>query len=144
MPANPEVNVLLVEDDPGDIVMTQEAFEHHKIGNPLHVVNDGAQALEFLRRTGPYTGAPRPGLIMLDLNLPKVDGREVLVEIKNDADLRTIPVVVLTTSQAQEDILRSYQSHANAYVAKPVDFLKYIDVIGQIDAFFATVAELPR
>src|SRR5688572_5810014 len=101
------VDVLLVEDDPGDALMTQEAFEHHKIRNVLHVVKDGVEALEFLRREGRYTDAPRPGLILLDLNLPRKDGREVLAEVKGDPELRSIPVVVLTTSEAEEDILRS-------------------------------------
>ena len=138
------INVLLVEDDPGDVLMTQEAFEHHKLRNQLHVVPDGVEALAFLRREGKHEGAPRPGLILLDLNLPRKDGREVLEEIKSDETLRSIPVVVLTTSQAEEDILRSYNLHANAYVAKPVDFERFIDVIRQIDDFFVTVVKLPR
>src|SRR5438045_2325567 len=107
------IDVLLVEDDPGDALMTQEAFEHHKIRNSLHIVKDGVEALEFLRREGQYENAPRPGLILLDLNLPRKDGREVLSEVKNDAELRSIPVVVLTTSEAEEDILRSYSLYAN-------------------------------
>jgi CheY-like chemotaxis protein len=138
------VDVLLVEDDPGDVLMTREAFEHHKIRNQLHVVNDGEQALQFLRRTGEYADAPRPGLILLDLNLPRRDGLEVLAELKEDPALRVIPVVILTTSQADEDILRSYALHANAYVSKPVDFERFMDVIRQIDNFFITVVELPR
>jgi CheY-like chemotaxis protein len=138
------IDVLLVEDDPGDALMTQEAFEHHKIRNQLHVVRDGVEALEFLRRQGPYEDAPRPGLILLDLNLPKMDGREVLAEIKADETLRPIPVVVLTTSEAEEDILRSYNLHANAYVTKPVDFDRFIEVVRQIDDFFVTVVKLPR
>ncbi|MFD7657650.1 response regulator [Actinosynnema sp. NPDC059797] len=138
------IDVLLVEDDPGDALMTQEAFEHHKIRNQLHVVRDGIEALEFLRREGPYADAPRPGLILLDLNLPKRDGREVLADIKADESLRTIPVVVLTTSEAEEDILRSYNLHANAYVTKPVDFDRFIEVVRQIDDFFVTVVKLPR
>jgi CheY-like chemotaxis protein len=138
------VDVLLVEDDPGDVLMTQEAFEHHKIRNHLHVVNDGEQALQFLRQTGEYASAPRPGLILLDLNLPRRDGLEVLAELKEDPALRIIPVVILTTSQADEDILRSYALHANAYVSKPVDFERFMDVIRQIDNFFITVVELPR
>lgn len=139
-----EIHVLLVEDDPGDVLMTREAFEHHKLRNELHVVSDGVEALAFLRREGEHAGAPRPGMILLDLNLPRKDGREVLEEIKNDEALRSIPVVVLTTSQAEEDILRSYDLHANAYVAKPVDFDRFIDVIRQIDDFFVTVVKLPR
>jgi CheY-like chemotaxis protein len=138
------VDVLLVEDDPGDVLMTREAFEHYKIRNQLHVVNDGEQALQFLRRTGEYASAPRPGLILLDLNLPRRDGLEVLAELKGDPGLRVIPVVVLTTSQAEEDILRSYALHANAYVSKPVDFERFMDVIRQIDKFFVTVVELPH
>jgi CheY-like chemotaxis protein len=138
------VDVLLVEDDPGDVLMTREAFEHHKIHNQLHVVNDGEQALQFLRQLGEYAGAPRPGLILLDLNLPRRDGLEVLAELKADPELRVIPVVILTTSQADEDILRSYALHANAYVSKPVDFERFMDVIRQIDNFFVTVVELPH
>jgi CheY-like chemotaxis protein len=139
-----EIDVLLVEDDAGDVLMTQEAFEHHKLRNHLHVVSDGVEALSFLRREGEFADAPRPGLILLDLNLPRKDGREVLEEVKNDESLRTIPIVVLTTSQAEEDILRSYNLHANAYVAKPVDFERFIDVIRQIDDFFVSVVKLPR
>ena len=138
------IDVLLVEDDPGDALMTREAFEHHKIRNSLHVVADGVEALRFLRREEPYADAPRPGLILLDLNLPRKDGREVLAEVKADERLRTIPVVVLTTSEAEEDILRSYDLHANAYVTKPVDFDRFIEVIRQIDDFFVTVVKLPR
>jgi CheY-like chemotaxis protein len=137
------VDVLLVEDDPGDILMTREAFQHHKIQNKLHVVTDGEQALQFLRRAGDYTDAPRPGLILLDLNLPRRSGHEVLAELKEDPQLRVIPVVILTTSQAEEDILRSYSLHANAYVSKPVDFERFMDVIRQIDSFFVTVVKLP-
>jgi CheY-like chemotaxis protein len=139
-----EIDVLLVEDDEGDVLMTREAFEHHKLRNQLHVVPDGVEAISFLRREGKHEGAPRPGLILLDLNLPRKDGREVLEEIKSDETLRCIPVVVLTTSQAEEDILRSYNLHANAFVAKPVDFDRFIDVIRQIDDFFVTVVKLPR
>jgi len=137
------VDVLLVEDDPGDVLMTREAFRHYKIRNELHVVTDGEQALQFLRRTGDYARAPRPGLILLDLNLPRRDGLEVLAEVKADPQLKVIPVVILTTSQAEEDILRSYSLHANAYVSKPVDFERFMDVIQQIDSFFVTVVRLP-
>lgn len=135
--------VLLVEDDPGDELMTREAFQENKVRNVLHVVRDGEEALDFLNRRGAHAGAPRPGLILLDLNLPRFDGRQVLAEIKADADLCTIPVVVLTTSEAEEDILRSYKLHANAYVTKPVDFDRFIDVVRQIDDFFVTVVKLP-
>jgi CheY-like chemotaxis protein len=138
------VDVLLVEDDPGDILMTREAFGHYKLRNALHVVNDGEQALQFLRRTGDYADAPRPGLILLDLNLPRRDGLEVLAELKSDPVLKVIPVVILTTSQAEQDILRSYALHANAYVSKPVDFERFMDVIRQIDNFFVTVVKLAR
>ncbi|HXV93211.1 MAG TPA: response regulator [Pseudonocardia sp.] len=136
------INVLLVEDDPGDVLMTREAFDEY-LHNHLDVVTDGAEALSYLRREGRYTGAPRPDLILLDLNLPRRDGREVLQEVKDDPDLRHIPVIVLTTSQAEEDVLRSYQLHANAYVTKPVDFDSFIDAIKQIDHFFVSVVKLP-
>ena len=138
------VDVLLVEDDQGDILMTREAFEHYKIRNQLHVVTDGEQALDFLHQTGAYAAAPRPGLVLLDLNLPRRDGLEVLAELKEDPGLRVIPVVILTTSQAEEDILRSYSLHANAYVSKPVDFERFMEVIRQIDNFFVTVVKLPH
>ena len=138
------VDVLLVEDDEGDILITREAFEFHKIRNPLHVVTDGEQALQFVRRTGPFTDAPRPGLILLDVNLPRLSGLEVLAELKRDPELLLIPVVILTTSQAEEDILRSYRLHANAYVSKPVDFENFIEAIRQIDDFFMTLVQLPR
>lgn len=137
------VHVLLVEDDPGDVLMTREAFEHHQIRNPLHVVSDGAEALRFLRQQDEHAQAPRPGLILLDLNLPRKNGREVLAEVKADDDLRSIPVVVLTTSVAEEDVLRSYDLHANAYVTKPVEFSQFMDVIRQIGDFFVTVVKLP-
>jgi CheY-like chemotaxis protein len=137
------IEVLLVEDDPGDVLMTKEAFEEHKIGNKLNVVSDGVEALAYLRQEPPYTDAVRPDLILLDLNLPRRDGREVLQEIKCDESLRQIPVVVLTTSQLDEDILRSYQLHANAYVTKPVDFEQFITVVRQIDDFFVSVVKLP-
>ena len=137
------IEVLLVEDDPGDVLMTQEAFEEHKVRNRLNVVSDGVDALAYLRKEEPFQGAVRPDLILLDLNLPRRDGREVLEEIKKDEELGRIPVVVLTTSSADEDILRSYQLHANAYVTKPVDFDRFIAVIKQIDEFFVSVVKLP-
>ena len=138
------IDVLLVEDDPGDVLMTREAFEQHKVVNTLHVVSDGVEATKFLRRQDEYADAPRPGLILLDLNLPRKDGREVLADIKSDPDLLDIPIVVLTTSAADEDILRSYKLHANAYVTKPVDFNRFVDVVRQIDHFFVSVVSLPR
>ncbi len=137
------IEVLLVEDDPGDVLMTREAFEDYKVHNNLAVVTDGAEALAYMRREGQYADVPRPDLVLLDLNLPRRDGREVLAEIKNDPELRQIPVVVLTTSQADEDILRSYQLHANAYVTKPVDFDRFISVVRRIDEFFVSVVKLP-
>jgi len=138
------IKVLLVEDDPGDVLMTREAFEDNKVANTLSVVSDGVRAMEFLHREGEYADAPRPDLVLLDLNLPRMDGREVLAAIKEDPELRAIPVVVLTTSEAQEDVLRSYRLHANAYVTKPVDFERFIDVVRRIDDFFVTVVKLPR
>ena len=137
------IEVLLVEDDPGDELMTREAFEENKVRNNLHVARDGEEALDFLNQRGQFADAPRPDLVLLDLNLPKFDGRQVLAEIKADENLRTIPVVVLTTSGAEEDILRSYQLHANAYVTKPVDFARFIQVVRQIDDFFVSVVRLP-
>ena len=137
------IDVLLVEDDEGDVLMTKEAFEYYKIRNRLHVVSDGEQALHFLRKTGPYADAPRPGLILLDVNLPRRSGLEVLAELKQDEDLLVIPVVMLTTSAAEEDILRSYALHANAFVTKPVDFEHFIEAIRQIDNFFLTLVCLP-
>ena len=133
------ISVLLVEDDPGDVVLIEEAFEHNKVRNRLKIVGDGVEALELLRN--PET--ERPGLILLDLNLPRKDGRQVLAEVKEDSELRSIPVVVLTTSKAEEDVLRSYDLHANAYVTKPVDFDRFIEVVRQIDDFFVTVVKLP-
>jgi CheY-like chemotaxis protein len=137
------IEVLLVEDDPGDVVLITEAFEDNKVRNSLHHVSDGVEALQFLRGEGVYAGKPTPDLVLLDLNLPRKDGREVLAEIKDDPDLRRIPVVVLTTSKAEEDILRSYDLHANAYVTKPVDFDRFIEVVRQIDEFFVSVVKLP-
>ena len=137
------IDVLLVEDDEGDVLMTREAFEYYKIQNRLHVVSDGEQAMQFLHREGQYADAPRPGLILLDVNLPRKSGMEVLADLKQDDDLLTIPVIMLTTSQAEEDILRSYELHANAYVTKPVDFENFIAAIRQIDDFFLTLVKLP-
>jgi CheY-like chemotaxis protein len=138
------IDVLLVEDDAGDTLMIREAFEDNKVQNTLACVHDGVEAMEYLRREGEYADAPRPDLVLLDLNLPRKDGREVLAEIKSDGELGTIPVVVLTTSQAEEDVLRSYKLHANAYVTKPVDFDRFIEVVRQIDDFFVTVVKLPK
>lgn len=138
-----QIEVLLVEDDPGDVLMTREAFQDYKLVNQLHVVQDGVEAMAFLRHEGSFESAPRPDLVLLDLNLPRMDGREVLHAIKSDPELASIPVVVLTTSEAEEDVLRSYSLHANAYVTKPVDFERFISVVRQIDDFFVTVVRLP-
>lgn len=137
------IDILLVEDSPTDILITQEAFEQARLINQLHVVEDGVAALAFLRRQEPYTHVPRPDLILLDLNLPKKSGREVLAELKSDPDLKFIPVVVLTTSQAEEDVLKSYDLHANCYVTKPVDFSKFIEVVHSIEHFWFNIVTLP-
>jgi two-component system, chemotaxis family, response regulator Rcp1 len=137
------VEILLVEDNPGDERLTREALKEGKVYSNLHWVKDGVEALEFLRREGRFAGVPRPDIILLDLNLPKKDGREVLSEIKADDALKQIPVVVLTTSKAEEDVLKSYKLHANCYVTKPVDLEKFIVVVQSIDRFWLTVVTLP-
>jgi CheY-like chemotaxis protein len=137
------LSVLLVEDDPGDVLLVREAFAERRGEDRLAVVSDGVQALAFVRAEGDYAGAQRPDLVLLDLNLPRKNGREVLAEIKADRELATIPVVVLTTSEADEDILRSYELHANAYVTKPVDLDRFIAAVRQIDDFFIDLAKLP-
>jgi len=137
------VEILLVEDNPGDVRLTKEALKEGKVYSNLHWAKDGVEALQFLRHQGRFADVPRPDIILLDLNLPKKDGREVLSEIKNDDDLKRIPVVILTTSKAEEDVLRSYQLHANCYVTKPVDLEKFIVVVQSIDMFWLTVATLP-
>ena len=147
MTSGPErrpIDILLVEDDPGDELITREAFEHNKIENNLYVARDGEEGLDFLYRRGAFENVPTPDLILLDLNLPKYDGRQLLEKVKGDADLCHIPVVVLTTSSAEEDILRSYKLHANAYVTKPVDLDQFISAVRQIDQFFVQVVRLPR
>jgi chemotaxis family two-component system response regulator Rcp1 len=140
---NRPVEILLVEDNPGDERLTREALKEGKVYSNLHWVKDGVEAMEFLRRRGKYQDVPRPDIILLDLNLPKKDGREVLQDIKNDDALKRIPVVVLTTSKAEEDVLRTYNLHANCYVTKPVDLEKFIVVVKSIDVFWLTVATLP-
>jgi len=137
------IDILLVEDNPGDVRLTKEALLDAKVHNNLHVVGDGIEALEFLRREGQYSSAPRPDVILLDLNLPRKDGREVLSDVKNDQNLRRIPVVVLTTSQAEEDILKVYDLRANCYVTKPVDLDQFIKVVKSIDSFWFTIVALP-
>lgn len=138
------IEILLVEDNPGDVRLTMEVFKEAKIHNNLHVAVDGIEAMTFLRRGGKYSKASRPDLILLDLNLPKKDGREVLAEIKNDPLLRSIPVVVLTTSKAEEDILKSYDLHVNCYITKPVDLDQFIEVVKGIEDFWLTIVKLPR
>jgi chemotaxis family two-component system response regulator Rcp1 len=140
---NRPVEILLVEDNPGDERLTREALKEGKVYSNLHWVKDGVEAMEFLRHEGKYKDVPRPDIILLDLNLPKKDGREVLQDIKNDDALKRIPVVVLTTSKAEEDVLRTYNLHANCYVTKPVDLEKFIVVVKSIDVFWLTVVTLP-
>ena len=137
------VNILLIEDNPGDVRLTQEAFKEGRMTINLSVVMDGVEAIRYLKKEGEYSEVTIPDLILLDLNLPKKDGREVLEEIKSDYDLKRIPVVVLTTSNAEQDILRSYNLHANCYINKPVDFDKFFDVIQKIEDFWLTTAILP-
>jgi two-component system, chemotaxis family, response regulator Rcp1 len=138
-----QVEILLVEDNPGDVRLTKEALKEAKIRNRLHVVADGVEAIDFLKNTGGYSDMPTPDIIMLDLNLPRKDGREVLAEIKGDTKLRRIPVVILTTSSAEEDILRAYDLHANCYITKPVDFIQFTKVIKAIEDFWFTIVKLP-
>jgi two-component system, chemotaxis family, response regulator Rcp1 len=140
---NGPIEILLVEDNPGDVRLTKEALKEGKVYSNLHTVKDGVEAMEFLRKQGKYKDVPRPDIILLDLNLPKKDGREVLEEIKTDNDLKRIPVVVLTTSKAEEDVLRTYNLHANCYVTKPVDLEKFMIVVKTIDVFWLTVVTLP-
>jgi len=137
------VVILLVEDNPGDVRLTQEAINDGKVRNNMHVAEDGVEAVAFLRREGKYADAPRPDLILLDLNLPKKDGREVLAEIKTDEDLKRIPVVVLTTSKAEQDIFRAYDQHANCYITKPVDLDQFIKIVKGIEEFWFTIVKLP-
>ncbi len=138
------IEILMVEDSPSDTQLAIEALHEAKIANRLSHVEDGVEALQFLRREGPYHDAPRPDLILLDLNLPRMDGRQLLEEIKQDPDLRVIPVVVLTTSRSEQDVLRSYQLHANCYITKPVDFTQFMHVVKSIEHFWLTVVTLPR
>lgn len=139
-----DINILLVEDNPGDIELTLEAFSEAKLKNPIHVVNDGVEAMAFLRKEGKYSNESTPDLVLLDLNMPRKDGREVLTEIRNDPDLTIIPVIILTTSDNELDILRSYELHANCYIKKPVNFEKFVDVIKQVEGFWLSVVRLPR
>ena len=142
-PAAKAIDILLIEDDPGDELIIREVFEHNKFHNTLHVARDGQEGLDYVYRRGKYQDAPQPDLILLDLNLPKYDGRQLLERFKSDPGLCHIPIVVLTTSAADEDILRSYQLHANAYVTKPVDLHQFMCAVRQIDEFFVQVVRLP-
>lgn len=143
MPDREPVEILLAEDNPGDVKLTRKALEKGRLANNLHVVNDGVETMEFLRGEGEYEGRPRPDLVLLDLNMPRKDGREVLEEIKESEQLKRIPVVVLTSSEAEEDVIRSYDLHANAYLTKPVDFDGFIDVVGTLEEFWLQVVKLP-
>jgi CheY-like chemotaxis protein len=137
------IEILLVEDNPGDVRLTREAFKEGKLLNNLTVISDGVEALAYLRQQGEYTNATRPDLILLDLNLPRKDGREVLTEIKADQNLKTIPVVVLTTSSAQEDVTSAYSNHANCYITKPVDLDQFLKVVHSIENFWLSLVKLP-
>jgi len=137
------LDVLLVEDDPGDVILIEEAFADSNLANSLHVVTDGIEAMDYLRKQGRYAHVATPDLVLLDLNLPRMDGREVIAEVKADPRLRVIPIIVLTTSEAEDDVMRSYALHANAYVTKPVDFGRFVEVVRQIDHFFVNIVRLP-
>jgi CheY-like chemotaxis protein len=137
------IDVLLAEDNPGDVTLTRKAFEKGQVANDLYVVSDGVEAMQFLRNEGPYADTPRPELILLDLNMPRMDGQEVLAELDADPDLHRIPVVVLTSSSAEEDVARSYDLSANAYLTKPVDFAGFTDVVERIEDFWFSVVTMP-
>lgn len=137
------IEILLVEDNPGDVRLTREALKDGKVLNRLNVVTDGVEAMEYLRRKGQYAAAPRPDVILLDLNLPRKDGREVLAELKTDPDLKRIPVVVLTTSDAEKDVLRAYDLHANCYITKPMDLMQFTTVVRAAEDFWLTIVKLP-
>ncbi len=137
------IDILLVEDNPGDVRLTKEALKDAKVLNEVYIAKDGVEALQFLHKEGSFADAPKPDLILLDLNLPRKDGREVLAEIKKDTKLRRIPVVILTTSKADEDIIRTYDLHANAYVTKPVDLNRFIEIIHTLEEFWFTIVKLP-
>lgn len=134
----------MVEDNPADIRLTQEAFKYQKIANALHVVKDGVEALKFLRQEEAYENKPRPDIVMLDLNLPLLSGKEVLEAMKQDPSLKRIPVVILTTSEAERDIMHAYDNHANCYISKPVDFEKFVEVVRQIEGFWLSIVKLPH
>jgi chemotaxis family two-component system response regulator Rcp1 len=136
------IEILLVEDNPGDVDIAREGFAHHGLGNKLHVVTDGEQALAFLKREEEYAEAPRPDLILLDLNLPRKDGREVLAEVKTDEGLKHIPIVVLTSSESDEDIVKSYRLHANCYISKPIGFSEFVKIVEAVEGFWFTIVRL--
>jgi len=138
------IDILLVEDSPGDAELAKEALEESKLKNTLYIVEDGQEALDFLYKKGKYENVPRPDLMLLDLNMPKVDGREVLKIVKNDEDLRSIPIVILTTSRAEEDILKSYNLHANCYISKPLNLDKFLEVVNAIESFWLSIVTLPK
>jgi len=142
-PVGLPIQILLVEDSPGDVRLTQEVLRDARIANDLHVVGDGEQAMAFLRQEGDYASHPRPDLVLLDLNLPRKDGREVLADLEADPELKAIPVIVLTTSEAEQDILRSYRLAANAYITKPIDLNEFIAVVRSIETFWLTIVRLP-
>jgi chemotaxis family two-component system response regulator Rcp1 len=142
--ATEPVDVLLIEDNPGDVRLTKEALKDAKLKIHMHVVGDGMEAMAFLRKQGKYASSPRPDLVLLDLNLPKKDGRQVLAEIKDDTDLKRIPVVIITSSKAEEDVLKSYNLHANCYVTKPLDLDQFITVVQSIEQFWLTIVKLPN
>jgi CheY-like chemotaxis protein len=142
-PAGLPIQILLVEDSPGDVRLTQEVLRDARIANDLHVVGDGEEAMAFMRQEGKYASHPRPDLVLLDLNLPRKDGREVLADLNADPELKAIPVIVLTTSEAEQDILRSYQLAANAYITKPIDLNEFITVVRSIETFWLSIVRLP-
>ena len=143
VPATLPIQILLVEDSPGDVRLTQEVLRDARIANDLHVVGDGEEAMAFLRQEGEFADRPRPDLVLLDLNLPRKDGREVLSDIQSDPDLQSVPVIVLTTSGAEQDILRSYQLSANAYITKPIDLGEFVAVVRSIETFWLSIVRLP-
>lgn len=142
--AGKDVQILLVEDNPGDVRLTVEALRNAKVANELHVVEDGEAAIDYLRQQGSYAGAPRPDIVLLDLNLPRLDGRGVLADIKSDPKLASIPILVLTSSAAEEDIARSYELHANCFISKPVDFVEFVAAVQSLESFWLKIVKLPR
>jgi CheY-like chemotaxis protein len=139
-----EIHILLVEDNPGDVRLTKEALRGAKVANDLRVVGDGEEAIEYLRQRGRYVDAPRPDIVLLDLNLPRLDGRDVLIDIKSDPDLAKIPIIVLTSSSAEQDIQSAYELHANCYISKPVDFTEFIEAVRSLEGFWLRIVRLPK